>query len=104
MSEAIISRRGYDANGKPELRTEIITGTTNWTVPNSIRNTTISVRIFGGRGYFSDGKNQSSNCPGGGGILQLLYRRGGQGTGSYGSGWSYTNAAVGGACILEYWI
>lgn len=55
MSEAIISRRGYDANGKPELRTEIITGTTNWTVPNSIRNTTISVRIFGGGVYMSNG-------------------------------------------------
>ena len=48
MAEAIISRRGWTADGKPELRTEVITGNVNWSVPNSIKNTTISVRIFGG--------------------------------------------------------
>ena len=50
MAEAIISRRGYDANGAPELRTELITTNQNWKVPSSIRNSTISVRIFGGGG------------------------------------------------------
>ena len=48
MSEAIISRRGWTSDGKPELRTETITGTTNWTVPNY--KGTVSVRIFGGGG------------------------------------------------------
>ena len=47
MSEAIISRRGYTAEGKPELRTEVITGNTNWTVPN-YKKGNISVCIFGG--------------------------------------------------------
>ena len=47
MSEAIISRRGWTAAGKPELRTETITGSTTWTVPQAIRSN-ISVRIFGG--------------------------------------------------------
>ena len=45
MAEAIISRRGYTADGKPELRTEIITYNQNWTVPKHKGN--ISVRIFG---------------------------------------------------------
>ena len=48
MAEAIISRRGYNASGKPELRTETITGSTNWTVPKHVGN--ISVRIFGAGG------------------------------------------------------
>lgn len=50
MSEAIISRRGYTAAGKPELRTETIAINTNWTVPSGIRNKTIYVRLFGGGG------------------------------------------------------
>lgn len=54
MSEAIISRRGYTAEGKPELRTETITGTTTWTVPNSIKSN-ISVLIFGGGGGGGNG-------------------------------------------------
>ena len=35
MSEAIISRRGYTAEGKPEWHTETITGSTTWTVPKN---------------------------------------------------------------------
>ena len=49
MSEAIISRRGYTANGKPEFRTEYITGNTNWKVPDGIKSN-ITVRIIGGGG------------------------------------------------------
>lgn len=55
MAEAIISRRGWTADGKPELRTEVITGNVNWTVPNSIKNTTISVMVFGGGGFYDYG-------------------------------------------------
>lgn len=47
MSEAIISRRGWGENGKPELRTEMIQTNQNWVVPNTISGN-ISVRIFGG--------------------------------------------------------
>ena len=46
MSEAIISRRGYTAEGKPQLMTETITDSREWTVPNVRGN--ISVLIFGG--------------------------------------------------------
>ena len=49
MSEAIISRRGYTAAGKSELRTEIITGSAVWVVPNSIRGN-ISVMVYGAGG------------------------------------------------------
>ena len=49
MSEAIVSRRGWGEGGKPELRTETITGNTNLTVPN-YRYNRVSVRIFGGGG------------------------------------------------------
>ena len=49
MSEAIISRRGYNSSGKPELRTETITGSTVWVVPNSIRGN-ISVMVYGAGG------------------------------------------------------
>ena len=49
MSECIITRRGWTAEGKPELRTEVITGNTNWTVPN-YKSGAISVRLFGGGG------------------------------------------------------
>lgn len=47
MAEAIISRRGWTSEGKPELRTETITGNTNWVVPKSIKGS-ISVLLFGG--------------------------------------------------------
>lgn len=49
MSEAIITRRGYTAEGKPELRTELIQTNQNWVVPQGVRGN-ISVRIFGGGG------------------------------------------------------
>ena len=48
MAEAIISRRGYGIDGKPQLRTETITGNTNWIVPLTRGNNSISVRLFGG--------------------------------------------------------
>ena len=50
MSEAIISRRGWTSEGKPELMTEIITDSRNWTVPKTIVGSTIDVLIFGGGG------------------------------------------------------
>ena len=53
MAEAVISRRGWTAEGKPELRTEVITGSTNWTVPNYKGN--VSVRIFGGGAFNNNG-------------------------------------------------
>ena len=46
MSEAIISRRGYTAAGKPQLMTETITTNIVWTCPNIRSN--VSVRLFGG--------------------------------------------------------
>ena len=49
MAEAIISRRGYTAEGKPELRTETIAVNQVWKVPSGIRGT-VSVRLFGGGG------------------------------------------------------
>ena len=48
MSEAIISRRGYNSAGKPTLVTETIISNTTWKVPNHYGN--ISVMIFGGGG------------------------------------------------------
>ena len=54
MAEAIISRRGWTASGKPELRTEIITSNQNWIVPNSLRGN-VSVRIFGAGGAGNNG-------------------------------------------------
>ena len=64
MSEAIISRRGYTAEGKPEWHTETITGSTTWTVPKTIKGN-ISVLIFGGGG--SGLSPNSDNVCGGGG-------------------------------------
>ena len=62
MSEAIISRRGSSGgSGGGQLRTDVITGSTNWTVPNHKGN--ISVRIFGGG---AGGDNQRG---GGGGWM-----------------------------------
>ena len=49
MSEAIISRRGYGPNGKPQLYTQTITGSTIWTVPATIRGN-VSVLLFGAGG------------------------------------------------------
>ena len=49
MSEAIISRRGWTSEGKPELRTEYITATQDWTAPDGLKGS-VSVRIFGGGG------------------------------------------------------
>ena len=46
MSEAIISRRGWTSEGKPELRTEVITGSTNWIVPK-YKGGSVSVLMFG---------------------------------------------------------
>ena len=62
MAEAIISRRGYNASGKPELRTETITGSTNWVVPKYIGN--VSVRIFGAGAstYMSGGSGWMNNA------------------------------------------
>ena len=75
MAEAIISRRGWPAEGKPvppELKVETITGSTEWTVPNNIKGN-ISVLIFGGGGgggNWSGGgggwmNNGEFNIPGG---------------------------------------
>ena len=61
MAEAIISRRGYGPEGKPELKTEIISSNQNWVVPKHFGN--ISVRIFGGGG----GSNTTHCSSGGGG-------------------------------------
>ena len=55
MSEAIISRRGWTDEGKPQLRTEIITSNVNWQVPKLRGNNTVSVLIFGGGGYVQNG-------------------------------------------------
>ena len=62
MAEAIISRRGYNASGKPELRTETITGSTNWVVPKHVGS--ISVRIFGAgaSSYMSGGSGWMNNA------------------------------------------
>ena len=49
MAEAIISRRGYGAEGKPQLMTQIIASNQTWTVPNSIKGS-ISVIVCGGGG------------------------------------------------------
>ena len=51
MSEAIIARRkgGSSVNVSKVLKTETITGSTNWTVPSAINNS-FDVRIFGGGG------------------------------------------------------
>ena len=62
MSEGIITRRGYDAGGKPELRTETFTGSTDWVVPNRIRGN-IKVLVYGAGG------GRTSNCGGGGGWM-----------------------------------
>ena len=65
MAEAIISRRGYEPGGKPELRTETITSNVTWTVPSSIRGN-VSVRLFGGGG---GGGNVYAGGGGGGGWM-----------------------------------
>lgn len=71
MSEAIITRRGYGTEGKPELRTETFTGSTTWTVPNSIRNGgQISVLLFGGGEGGYDG-DTTARCGGGGAIPNI---------------------------------
>ena len=49
MSEAIITRRGYTTEGKPELRTELIQTNQNWVVPQGLKGN-VSIRIFGGGG------------------------------------------------------
>ena len=69
MSEAIITRRGFNAGGKPPepiLRTNTFISSTRWTVPNHTGN--ISVRIFGGGGggYHLSGKPWSGTGGGGG--------------------------------------
>ena len=68
MSDAIISRRGWTNEGKPQLITETITYNTNWTVPNHKGN--ISVRIFGGGG------GGWSGAGGGGGAVERSAARG----------------------------
>lgn len=63
MSEAIITRRGYTAEGKPQLMTETITSNIVWTCPN-IRST-VSVRIFGGgQGGSDDYPDSYGGCGG----------------------------------------
>ena len=56
MGEAIISRGFSGSNGggtsgeNGNFRTEIITSTTFWKVPENLKDGTVSVRIFGGGG------------------------------------------------------
>ena len=49
MSEAIISRRGYTADGKVLVvhKIEMISENTTWTIPLAVENK-FDVRIFGG--------------------------------------------------------
>ena len=70
MGEAIISRGGgTGSSGSSEensnFRTEIVTASTLWKVPENLKDGTVSVRIFGGGmcGY------ESSNSGGGGGCM-----------------------------------
>ena len=65
MSEAIISRRGYTAAGKPKLYTQTFTGSTDWQVPSTIRGN-VSVLIFGGGG---SGRQYGKGGGGGGGWM-----------------------------------
>lgn len=97
MAEAIISRRGYEADGKPippELRTEAFVTNSTWKVPNHVG--TVSVRIFGGGGggsmaYSSGGGGYGGNG-GNGGIV---------GTGTYGGGGGgYGQGADGGSNVV----
>ena len=92
MSEAIITRRGYGPNGKPELRTETITGSTTWVVPSAIRSN-ISVRIFGGGGGGNRGgggggwmNNGEFNIAGGTSIQITIGSGGNRNGGSSGGG------------------
>ena len=111
MSEAIISRRGYNSsgNGSSGLVTEVITENTTWTVPAYIGG--VSVRIFGGGGSGSWGSGGGggymnnadlspvigANIPitiGAGGVCEHLSMIGfGGGTSSFGS---YLSANGGG--------
>ena len=69
MGEAIISRGFSGSNGggtsgeNGNFRTEIITASTLWKVPENLKDGTVSVRIFGGGG----GGNARVNGGGGGG-------------------------------------
>ena len=69
MGEAIISRGFSGSNGggtsgeNGNFRTEIITASTLWKVPENLKDGTVSVRIFGGGG----GGNYQANSGGGAG-------------------------------------
>ena len=107
MAEAIISRRGYGADGKPELRTEVITSNLTWTVPNKIVGN-ISVVLFGaGCGGITNSDRRIAYGGAGGGMnsgtfsfspgdrVQITIGRGG--TGANRSSSSYTENAKGGS-------
>ena len=113
MSEAIISRRGWGEGGKPELRTETITGNTNRTVPN-YRSDSVSVRIFGGggrgnggRGYQFGGGGTFCGNGGAGGMWdggdgggeQIPSSYYGDGYSKGGNGGTYGGGGTGGAYI-----
>ena len=72
MGEAIISRGFSGSNGggtsgeNGNFRTEIITASTLWKVPENLKDGTVSVRIFGGGG---GGNMQSFGGGGGGGYM-----------------------------------
>ena len=68
MAEAIISRRGYNASGKPyvpTLKTKTITASSYFDVPDTIVNNTLSVIICGGGGWGGYGGG------GGGGYVNI---------------------------------
>ena len=92
MSDAIISRRGWTNEGKPQLITETITYNTNWTVPNHKGN--ISVRIFGGGG----GGWSGAGCGNG---VSPLENAGFGGGGHY---MQYNRPGGGGICIIQYYV
>ena len=64
MSEAIITRRGYGVDGKPQLHTETYTaiGVINWNAPKSLRGP-VNVFIYGG------GSAGTTGSGGGGGEM-----------------------------------
>ena len=117
MAEAIISRRGYGVDGKPELRTETISTNMTWTVPSSIRGN-ISVLLAGGGGggtavgssggggggygHGATGGTGSQYGGGGGGYYTAASGMGGAGYSIYGTGMVNRNGNSG-VCIIQYY-